>query len=104
MDRDRRRPHFHNHRYSARRADRPARADQSLGRRGMKLPFNLLAVIVAAALSMRADEKRPFEIQVIDDVTSRGVPLVELETVNHVLFITDSRSEERRVGKEGRCG
>lgn len=31
-----------------------------------------------------------FGIQVIDDVTKRGVPLVELETVNKIKFITDS--------------
>lgn len=31
-----------------------------------------------------------FEIDVIDAVTGRGVPLVELETVNHLRFITDS--------------
>ncbi len=29
-------------------------------------------------------------IQVVDDVTGRGVPLVELETVNHLRFVTDS--------------
>jgi hypothetical protein len=31
-----------------------------------------------------------FEIQVVDDQTGRGVPLVELETVNHLKFLTDS--------------
>jgi hypothetical protein len=31
-----------------------------------------------------------FEIQVVDDQTDRGVPLVELETVNHMRFVTDS--------------
>lgn len=31
-----------------------------------------------------------FQIQVVDDQTGRGVPLVELETVNHLRFITDS--------------
>lgn len=30
------------------------------------------------------------EIRVVDDQTGRGVPLVELETVNHLLFVTDS--------------
>jgi hypothetical protein len=32
----------------------------------------------------------PFVITVIDDQTHRGVPLVELTTVNHLRFITDS--------------
>src|SRR5437016_3926732 len=31
-----------------------------------------------------------FEIQVLDEATSRGVPLVELETVNHAQWWTDS--------------
>jgi hypothetical protein len=31
-----------------------------------------------------------FQIQVVDDQTSRGIPLVELETVNHLRYITDS--------------
>ena len=31
-----------------------------------------------------------FEIQVVDDQSGRGVPLVELETVNHVKYVTDS--------------
>jgi hypothetical protein len=31
-----------------------------------------------------------FEIQVVDDRSGRGVPLVELEAVNHLKYITDS--------------
>ncbi len=31
-----------------------------------------------------------FGIRVVDDQTSRGVPLVELETVNHLRWVTDS--------------
>src|SRR5256885_13961494 len=31
-----------------------------------------------------------FEIDVVDEQTARGVPLVELETVNHLRFVTDS--------------
>lgn len=31
-----------------------------------------------------------FEIKVVDDVTGRGVPLVELETTNNVKYVTDS--------------
>lgn len=31
-----------------------------------------------------------FGIHVVDDQTGRGVPLVELETVNHLRFVTDS--------------
>lgn len=31
-----------------------------------------------------------FQIQVVDDATGRGVPLVELETVNSIVHVTDS--------------
>jgi hypothetical protein len=31
-----------------------------------------------------------FQIQVVDDATGRGIPLVELETVNHLRYVTDS--------------
>ena len=33
---------------------------------------------------------QPAEIQVIDEASGRGVPLVELTTVNHLRFITDN--------------
>jgi hypothetical protein len=33
---------------------------------------------------------RIFGVRIVDEVTGRGVPLVELETVNHVRFVTDS--------------
>ena len=33
---------------------------------------------------------RPFHIQVIDSVTQRGVPLVQIRTVNHIRLVTDS--------------
>src|SRR5690606_3783056 len=32
----------------------------------------------------------PFAIKVVDESTGRGVPLVQLETVPHEIFITDS--------------
>jgi hypothetical protein len=38
-----------------------------------------------------ADATRPFAIEVVDEATGRGVPLVELETVNNVVSVTDSR-------------
>src|SRR6516162_5529017 len=33
---------------------------------------------------------RPFRIQVVEEGTGRGVPLVELRTVNQVRYVTDS--------------
>lgn len=39
-----------------------------------------------------ANNARPmFRIQVVDEQSGRGVPLVELETVHHVRFITDNQ-------------
>jgi hypothetical protein len=48
-----------------------------------------------ALLSGRRQEPRPgnkywFGVRVVDEMTGRGVPLVELETTNHVVYITDS--------------
>jgi hypothetical protein len=63
----------------------------------------LIVVMVAVILSVvggrgaavpKADavpgSKQFFEIQVVDEATGRGVPLVELETVNHLVYLTDS--------------
>lgn len=46
-----------------------------------------------------------FGVQVLDEATGRGIPLVELETVNHLLFVTDSNgwaaiSEPGLMGNE----
>ncbi len=37
-----------------------------------------------------AGAERPFEVQVVDQTTDRGVPLVELKTVSNVVYYTDS--------------
>jgi hypothetical protein len=51
----------------------------------------LCAVILGVcAGAVCAAERRPFVITVVDEQTGRGVPLVELTTVNHVRFVTDS--------------
>ncbi|MBI5818943.1 MAG: hypothetical protein HZA88_08135 [Verrucomicrobia bacterium] len=47
-------------------------------------------VLWAQILSLQAAAPDYFQIQVVDADTGRGVPLVELETVNHLRFITDS--------------
>jgi hypothetical protein len=46
-------------------------------------------LITAAVLFVGADDT-PFKIRVVDADTGRGVPLVELETVGHVRYHTDS--------------
>jgi hypothetical protein len=52
-----------------------------------------LAAMFAAGLAPAARAAAPspyFAVHVVDDQTGRGVPLVELETVNNVLYVTDS--------------
>lgn len=58
-----------------------------------------LALIASAAWAtalpmVRADESahdvRPFKIVIVDEETDRGVPLVELRTVNQLRYVTDS--------------
>ena len=49
-----------------------------------------LAWLPAILLSVQLATAEPFAIQVVDEQTGRGVPLVELETVNNVVFLTDS--------------
>jgi hypothetical protein len=49
-----------------------------------------LALAGLAAPLVSAAETRFFRIQVVDEQTGRGVPMVELETVNNVLHVTDS--------------
>ncbi|MGQ0637628.1 MAG: hypothetical protein ACT4QC_23725 [Planctomycetaceae bacterium] len=48
----------------------------------------LLALGCGAHFAAAAE--RPFRILVVDDRTGRGVPLVQLETVNNIRFYTDS--------------
>jgi hypothetical protein len=50
----------------------------------------ILAISGAAGPLFPADSDRYFKIQVVDDQTQRGVPLVELRTVNNVRYYTDS--------------
>jgi hypothetical protein len=50
---------------------------------------NLTLVLLLFALTLPS-RAQPFIITVLDDQTNRGVPLVELTTVNNLRFITDS--------------
>jgi hypothetical protein len=52
-------------------------------------PFVFVASLFASAL-LAADATAPFAITVVDDQTARGVPLVELRTVNDIRCWTDS--------------
>jgi len=52
------------------------------------LAMTILLIGVNASRAVAAE--RPFQIQVVDEETGRGVPLVELETVNQVRYVSDS--------------
>jgi hypothetical protein len=56
--------------------------------------FILIAAPTAAHADGRgsdsAPRRRPFQIRVVEEGTGRGVPLVELRTVNQVRYVTDS--------------
>lgn len=61
----------------------------------IKLRFEPCVLLLFLTLGMlRASsssaEEKPFAIQVLDEQTGRGVPLVELKTVSNVCFYTDS--------------
>ena len=50
-----------------------------------------LVLFVSGALVWRVDaEEKPFAIQVVDEATGSGVPLVELETMDRQTYVTDS--------------
>jgi len=48
------------------------------------------AVLLLASVGVAAEPPRFAEIRVTDSDTRRGVPLVELTTVNHVRYVTDN--------------
>lgn len=48
------------------------------------------AALLLAACSLAADPVKPFAIEVVDEATGRGVPLVELTTTGGITFVTDS--------------
>jgi len=62
----------------------------------------LLCLVSLANVGLTA-EPAPFEIQVVDKSTGRGVPLVELVTEHHVRYVTDNagRIAYREPGHAG---
>lgn len=48
------------------------------------------AILLTFAASAGYADSKPFRIQVVDDDTGRGVPLVELQTVNNIRLFSDS--------------
>jgi hypothetical protein len=57
----------------------------------MSMKNHGLVVFVLLAFSTPALAGEPFAIEVVDSQTGRGVPLVELRTVNEIRYVTDSR-------------
>src|SRR4051794_25350729 len=47
-------------------------------------------VVLVASLAVSTGATAPFGIEVVDDQTGRGVPLVELTTTSAVTYVTDS--------------
>ncbi|MBZ0255276.1 hypothetical protein K8I31_04400 [bacterium] len=56
----------------------------------MKLYRNLLCFYLAFLFSSIASASDYFQIKVVDEETGRGVPLIELKTVNEISYFTDS--------------
>lgn len=54
------------------------------------LKFITLTIVISSFCPHLLFAESYFQIQVIDEETERGIPLVELETVNHILHVTDS--------------
>lgn len=50
----------------------------------------LLSLFVVAAGTAAEPSAAYFAVKVVDEATGRGVPLVELRTVNQILYVTDS--------------
>src|SRR4051812_3759296 len=50
----------------------------------------LIGLLAVAAPAPGPDANHVFTIEVVDDATNRGVPLVELRTVNGIRYWTDS--------------
>jgi hypothetical protein len=58
--------------------------------RMMNLLRPMFALYLLASAIPALGEEQSFKIQVIDEATGRGVPLVELRTVNDARYVTDS--------------
>src|SRR5271166_3775736 len=62
-----------------------------------RLALALAGVLVVPAIQAehgdwekKPEISHPFRIEMVDDETGRGVPLVELRTVNQIRYVTDS--------------
>src|SRR5688572_1062928 len=53
-----------------------------------RIALSIIPLLIAFSLSAAPSDY--FAISVVDDQTGRGVPLIELKTVNHISYWTDS--------------
>jgi hypothetical protein len=58
--------------------------------RSVTATLRRITALVLIAVPAFADDSAYFGIQVIDNATGRGVPLIELRTVNDIVYVTDS--------------
>ena len=64
---------------------------ESPARNTLVAPTTLAVLLGCITIGVSAaDRPSSFEIQVVDQATGRGVPLVELRTVNDIRYHTDS--------------
>ena len=54
-----------------------------------KIIISILIILFLISVNVNADSKY-FQIKIIDQETGRGVPMVELKTLNHIRYFTDS--------------
>src|SRR5947209_6144331 len=59
--------------------------------RNVRASMRIGPALIVLALVGPASAGEPFAIEVVDSKTGRGVPLVELRTVNEIRLVTDSR-------------
>lgn len=86
---DVRRPASSDRRHSFR--SRPFTGSGPFSRSGFLRVLCVLCVGYPGSVNaLGAEVPRPFRIQVVDESTGRGVPLVELKTVNNIRYVTDS--------------
>jgi len=53
-------------------------------------PSEIIMALLLLATLFAAEPVKPFAITVVDEQTGRGVPLIELRTVNDLRFVTDN--------------
>jgi hypothetical protein len=69
----------------------------------MRVVRILIPVLFVGLSGLALAAEKPFCVQVVDESTGRGVPLVELETMDNQLYVTDSAGRVA-FGEPGQIG